>query len=206
MNSPTRLYLRFAGEARGPYQLEQLLELVAGGVVNPTTEAAASAAGPWVRLETLAVGQTLFPPRPELRFKATEFEAVNRGSSPPVDHRDLIAWANLPPPMGAAKALEPVIPAAPKPEPVNEVLEIVREVARVDLQHAKPLVFPSRRKMTRRFKHYLLMAAFGNGLLVAFTLGYDGWSDEWSRLIIMGWTGLFNAGLAVIMLSMVPRY
>lgn len=199
-------HVRIGHVVRGPLHLAQLLELAEGGAITPTTDAAASATGPWSPINTWPEGAQLFPARPTLLFKATEFEHVNRGSSPPVDHRDLIAWANLPPPVGAAKAPGPVILAAPKPEPVNEVLEIVREVARVDLQHAKPLVFPSRRKMSRRFMHCLIMAAIGNGLLVVFTLGYDGMSDEWSRLIIFGWTGLFNAGLAVIMLSMVPRY
>jgi hypothetical protein len=201
MDSAPRLFLRLSGEIRGPFRQAQLLELAEGGAITPATEAAATATGPWSPISAWPECTTLFPPRPTLQFKAAEFEAVNRQSIPPVDHRELIAWANLEPPAGAVPASSSVV----KPEPVNEVLEIVREVARVDALHAKPMVFPTSRRLSRRFVHYLILAAIGNGLLGCVVLFY--WPiDELSAAIFAGWAALFNMGLAAIMLTMVPRY
>jgi hypothetical protein len=205
MDTGAITHVRISGELRGPLRPAQLRELAEGGAITPATEAAAAATGPWRPIRDWPEFTTLFPPRPTLNFKAAEFEAVNRGSAPPVDHRDLIAWANLPPPAGAAPATAPATPSTPKPEPANEVLEIVREVARVDRLHAKPMVFPDRPKLSLRFKHYLILAALGNALLAAIVLFY--WPiDELSAAIFAGWAALFNMGLAAIMLTMVPRY
>ena len=205
MNTGSITHVRIGGEVRGPLRPTQLHELVEGGAISPATEASASTTGPWRPIRDWPEYPTLFPPRPTLLFKAAEFDAVNRGSTPPVDHRDLIAWANLPPPVGAAKAAAPAAPAAPKPEPVNEVLEIVREVARVDALHAKPMVFPERPKVSRRFVHYLILAAIGNALFGCVILYY--WPiDQLSAVIFGGWAALSNGGLAYIMLAMVPRY
>ena len=205
MSTGSITHVRIGHEVRGPLDPTQLRELAEGGAITPATEAAAAATGPWRPIRDWPEYPTLFPPRPVLLFKAAEFEAVNRGSTPPVDHRDLIAWANLPPPAGAAQGSALAAPAAPKPEPVNEVLEIVREVARVDALHAKPMVFPTRPKLSRRFVHYLILAAIGNGLLGCVVLYYSP-IDQMSAVIFAGWAVLSNGGLAFIMLTMVPRY
>ncbi|HWA26308.1 MAG TPA: DUF4339 domain-containing protein [Lacunisphaera sp.] len=198
-------HVRIGGEAKGPLRPAQLRELAEGGAITPATEAAASADGPWRPIREWPEHLAIFPPRPILQFKAPEFEAVNRGPAPPVDHRELIAWANLPAPAGGKPAASPGSPITPKPEPVNDVLELVREVARVDALHAKPMVFPDRPKLSRRFVHYLILAATGNALLGGTVLHY--WPiDELSAAIFGGWAVLFNGGLAFIMLTMVPRY
>lgn len=198
-------HLRFASAVRGPLRPAQFHELAEGGAISPATEAAMSADGPWSRLETWPCHAELFPARPTLTFKNTEFEKVNRDTTPPVDHRELIAWANLEPPANGPKSSGPT--RAPKPEPAtaNEVLDIVREVVRVEQKFAKPMVFPSRRQVSRRFLHYLVLAVIGNGMMAGIALYYSP-IDEMSTMILGGWAALFNLGLAVIMLLMVPRY
>lgn len=197
-----RLFLLLGGEIRGPFRSEQLHELVAGGAITPATEAATSATGPWSPLSAWPDCDTLFPQRPEILFKAAEFVAVNSPSTPPVDHRDLIAWANLAPPPGVVK---PTAPTAPKPDPVNEVLEFVREVARVDEKYAKPMVFPTRRHQYRRLLHYLILAAVGCAVVVGIGIYYRP-LDAMSVMILSGWAILYVGGLAMIMLMIMPRH
>jgi hypothetical protein len=184
-----------------PAQLQTLAE---GGAITPATEAATSAAGPWSPIKTWPEYAQLFPPRPTLLFKAAEFEAVNRRATPPVDHRDLIAWANLPPPASAVKKPVPATPAAPKPEPVNEVLEIVREVAREEAKHAPPMVFPTRRHQHRRLLYFLTLAAIGSAGVAGLGFYYRP-LDEMSVAILCGWAVLYIGGLAMIMLVHLPR-
>jgi hypothetical protein len=193
-----RLFLLLGGEIRGPFRPEQLHQLVEGGAITPATEAALAATGPWSPLGGRPEGATLFPKRPELQFKPAEFEAVNRNSVPPVDHRELIAWANLAPPPGAIMAQGSATPSTPKVEPVNEVLEIVREVARVDAQFEKPMVFPTRRHRYRHLLHYLLLAAIGTAGVASIGFFYRP-IDSASVVILGGWAVLYNGGLAIIM-------
>lgn len=197
-------HVRLGGEVRGPLRPAQLLELAEGGAITPATHAAASADGPWRPIQEWPECTTLFPPRPTLQFKAAAFETVNRHSTPPVDHRDLIAWANLPPPGGAAKTSGPAAPAAPKPEPVNEVLEIVREVARIEAKYEKPMVFPTRRHQYRHLIHYLILAAIGTAGVVGIGFYYRP-LDPMSMSILSGWAVLYNGGLAMIMQMLGPR-
>jgi hypothetical protein len=194
-------HVRIGGEVRGPLRPAQLSELVEGGAITPATEAAAGAAGPWSPIKDWPECATLFPPRPVLTFKAAEFEAVNLRPTPPVDHREMIAWANLPPPAGVAK--NPA-PAAPKPEPVNEVLEIVRAVAKEEAKYEKPMVFPTRRHQHRRLIHFLMLAAAGSAVVAGVGFIYRP-LDELSMTILCGWTILYIGGLAMIMLVHLPR-
>lgn len=202
MNPGGITHVRIGGEVRGPFRLAQLIELAEGGAITPATEAALAADGPWSPVQAWPECAQIFPPRAARGFKATEFTSVNRDSAPPVDHRDVIAWANRPPPPG----VKPAIPTPPKPEPVSEVAEMVREVARIDALRAKPEVITPRKNANRRLVHYFILAALGNGVLAGIMFHYDALSDEWSRMIIFGWAGLYNAALAAIMLVMVPRY
>jgi len=192
-----RFFLILGGEIRGPFRPEQLAQLVEGGAITPATASALAATGPWNPLGGRPECATLFPKRPELRFKPGEFETVNRDSVPPVDHRELIAWANLAPPLGATK-VPGAAPAAPKPEPVNEVLEIVREVARVEARFEKPMVFPTRRHQYRHLIQYLILAAIGTAGVASIGLFYRP-IDSASVVILGGWAVLYNGGLALIM-------
>jgi hypothetical protein len=193
-----RLFLIIGGEIRGPFQPEQLRQLVEGGAITPATDASYAATGPWRVLSGHPESANLFPQRSEIHFKPAEFETVNRATVPPVDHRELIAWANLPPPPSAFLRQDSAAPAIPKPEPVNEVLEIVREVARVDARYEKPMVFPSRRQQYRHLIHYLILAAIGTGAVASIGFFYRP-IDSGSVLILGSWAVLYNGGLAIIM-------
>jgi hypothetical protein len=193
-----RLFLILGGEIRGPFRPEQLHQLVEGGAITPATDAAHAATGPWRALSDWPEGANLFPQRPEIRFKPAEFETVNHDSVPPVDHRELIAWANLAPPPGASRSPGSAAPATPKTEPVNEVRAIVREVARVDAQFEKPMVFPPRRHQHRLLIHYLILAAIGTAVVASIGFIYRP-IDTDSVLILGSWAVLYNGGLAIIM-------
>ncbi|HVZ64268.1 MAG TPA: hypothetical protein VG936_06835 [Lacunisphaera sp.] len=203
VDSSTRLYLRLGRDVRGPFTPTHLHELAAGGAISLETESAEQVDGPWTRLATRPFSDELFPRRPELQFKAAEFEAVNRGSLPPVDHHELIAWANLPPPAATIGPGTSATPAAPRPEPRNDVLDIVREVARAEAQHAKPMVIPKKPLIGRRGRLLLAAIAAGNVVVVVTGFLYRP-LDPASLQILGGWAILYTIGV-IYLVHMLPR-
>ena len=206
--APQKIFVRIGGEIRGPFAPPQLRELAEVAVIMPATEAAETPAGPWTRLEVLPWSAPLFPRRAEMSFKPAAFEKTNRDSAPPVDHRELIALAyrppaNLPPPLPAAGPAGAGTP--PKPEPRNEVEEMVREVARREAELPPP-VLEVKRRGKRRLVHYLVLLVAGNATLAAIPWYYGGPFDEFTTLVILSWFLFYNAGLAYAMFGLVPRY
>lgn len=110
------LFLHLSNEVRGPFGRDRLRELGLTGVVTPATAAAASAAGPWIKLHAMAGWTDIFPERPQFRCKAKQFDPLNQPPEPPVDHRELNAAANR----------EYRAAPAAAPRPLNEVEEILR--------------------------------------------------------------------------------
>ena len=91
-------FVRVDHEVRGPFTPDHLRELAERGLITPEFEAASDAAGPWMTLRDSPAGVEYFAARPGCEFKAGVFERLNQPGGPPVDHRDLIAAANRPPP------------------------------------------------------------------------------------------------------------
>lgn len=206
MNSAPSLFVRIGDEVRGPYGIEQLRQLAEVGVITPATQTAESAAGPWTKLEAMAERAVVFPPRVEIKFKAREFAVENRDAGPPLDHRDLIAAANLPPPAtaGAAAARSVAAEAAIKSGPANEVSEMVREVGRRDAEFAPPPPPPKRRGLSRRVKFVAVLAVVGNAILAAIPMAYGAMHDGQSMMIVGSWAVLYNGAMAMLYVSM-PR-
>jgi len=209
--APQKIFVRIGGALRGPFAPAQLRELAEVAVITPATEAAGTPAGPWTRLEALPWSAPLFPRRAEIGFKPAAFEKANRDSAPPVDHRELIAHANRPPPPGATeRAAERQAAAGPDParkiEAPNEVLEMVQGVARREAELAPPPILQIKRRGRRRLVHYLVLLVAGNATLAAIPWYYGGPFDEFTAPVILSWFLFYNAGLAYAMFGLVPRY
>ena len=124
MSHPPALFLRLKNEVRGPFRKEQLRELAELWVITPATEASESAAGPWQKIQEAAGYADVFPERIQYQFKTKEFARLNLDTTPPVDHRDLIAAANR----GRSTAPGFPPPASPQsPTTVEEVLKLNRK-------------------------------------------------------------------------------
>ncbi|MGA2445487.1 MAG: hypothetical protein ABSG50_08705 [Opitutaceae bacterium] len=150
------LFLRLNNEVRGPFGKDQLRELAELWVITPATEVSESAAGPWTRIQEAAGCADVFRERPQYQFKAKEFAKLNLDTTPPVDHRDLIAAANR----GRSTAPGFYPPAASKsPTTVEEVLKLNRE-----REHAAGLdvLKPMPRVINRRRRDYLIVLIGGN--------------------------------------------
>jgi hypothetical protein len=161
--------IRWQGKAVGPFSLEQLRELAAGGALTPATEVAPEAEGPWARIETLPLGAVLFPPPPTVTFKVPDYERANRAATPPINLKDLIAAANRPlaaPPGGTAPA--PPAPTSAEHD-VNSLLRFNYEIDR-KRGHFKLPPLPARR--SRRTRDYLVLL-FGIGVLIFTVLGFE---------------------------------
>ena len=213
MNPPgPKLYVRVKQEVRGPYAMAQLHELASVQIITPATAAAENPAGPWVTLAQLPAGPVLFPPRPALQFKAAEFERVNSPHVAPVDHHDVIAAANRPLSAGAVAAANAASAANPRPAPApvvntNEVLAMVQEVGRIESALNPPAAFdPGKKRGRRRFVHYLVLFALGNGALAFIPWHYHAPLAEYADPILLGWGVLYNVGLAYGMFVLTPRY
>jgi len=201
------LFVRIAGDVRGPYGVDQLRQLAEVEVIAPATEAAFSAAGPWARLETMVEVAVVFPPRAKLDFKPTEFAVENRDSAPEVNLRDLIASANGPSPPAVAAGMGSRIAAADaaqKSVPPNEVAEIVRDVGRREAQFAPPLPPPKPWRPSRRLKFCVVLAIAGNATLAAILTIYGAWHDEMSMTMLAAWAVLYNGGVTMVYFGM-PR-
>jgi hypothetical protein len=198
MSQPTALFLRINQKIRGPFSPELLTELAQSRVITPATEASASATGPWIPLQSVGGCAELFPERPELGFKSQAFENANPASAPPVDHHALIAAANRPPhPPATAQS-----PSQINISPPNEVVEILRENARIQAQFEKPLDLTPR--SNRRLVDYLIVLAVVNGFF-AWCLVAN-WGDP--NMMVYSFSGIvaFSLGLTWVMYGVMDRY
>ncbi|MSU24724.1 MAG: DUF4339 domain-containing protein [Opitutus sp.] len=194
------LFVRVGEEIRGPYHLEQLRQLAEVEVLTPRTLASESAAGPWTPLSTMAENPTLFPPRPELNFKPTNFVSLNEKSAPLPDAREVIAFAHSAPLPASARE----IVVAKKSEAPNEVLAMVREVEHQQAQFAPPPPPPPKWRPSRRLQLCVVLAVAGNATLAAIAVGYGALHDELSMMILSAWAVLYNGGVAVLFVTL-PR-
>jgi hypothetical protein len=199
MNSAPPLYVRVGPETRGPYGTGQLRELAEVGVVTPATEAAVALAGPWTPLGTAADALLVFPPRPVLGFKEREITRLNRDSTPPVELRDLIDPLNRPPSPGEAAALE-LARASVRPAALNEVERMVTEVNDKLRLLEPPLPPPPKWRPSSLQLLCALLLVSGNAALSSLRLFYD-FADDTSGAILLGWMGLFSAGVVVCYFS-----
>jgi hypothetical protein len=163
MSHPPALFLRLNNEVRGPFRKEQLRELAELWVITPATEASESAAGPWKKIQESAGYADVFPERTQYQFKAKEFAKLNVDTTPPVDHRDLIAAANR----GSSTAPGFRPPASSQaPATVGEVLKLNREYERqAGLDVLKPMPPASKRR-----RNDYLMVMIGGNLFFFFVL------------------------------------
>ena len=201
------LFVRIAGDVRGPYGVDQLRQLAEVEVITPATEAALSAAGPWARLETMIEVAAVFPPRAKLGFKPAEFAVDNRESAPEVNLRDLIASANGPSPPAVAAGMGARIAAGDaekKQKSPNEVAEFVRDVQRREAQFAPPLPPPKPWRPSRRLKFCVVLALAGNATLAAIPAIYGALHDEMSMTLLAAWAVLYNGGVTMVYFGM-PR-
>jgi hypothetical protein len=209
--APQRILVRIGGEQRGPFTPAQLRELAEVAVITPATEAAETPAGPWAPLATLPWSADLFPKRPEMGFRAAEFEKTNRDSVAPVDHRELIEHANRPPSPGATqRAAERAAAAPPEParkiEAPNEIVEMVQGVARRQADIPQPLLPPLPRRGTKHLVHFIVLLVAGNATLAAVPWYYGGPFDEFTVLVLISWHLIYTIGVAFAMIWVLPRY
>jgi hypothetical protein len=198
MSQPTALYLRIDQKVRGPFSPELLTELAQSGVITPATEASASATGPWIPLQATEGCAEIFPVRPELGFKSQTFENANPASAPPVDHYALIAAANRPAPPPAKSGAQGTAgtPTA------NEVVEILRENARIQAQFEKPLDLTPR--SNRRRVDYLILMILVNGFFIWRLLANRG--DPTTMVYSFSGIVLFSVGITWVMYGVMDRY
>jgi hypothetical protein len=132
------------------------------------------------------------------RFRARLFEEVNRSSAPPVDLHALIAAANRPAPLQAGA--EPPRPAGAAPP--NELVQILRENARIQAGFEKPvdLTPPPNR---RRFDYLILMIP-GNGFFAAALVA--GWGHPTVMVYALGGMVIFSVGVTWVMYGVMGRY
>ena len=191
MADPTPTYLLLAGDVRGPFTPDQLRLLAESGVIAPETVAAARREGPWSPMGARPDAAAIFPARREFQFKEADFERVNTATAR-LDHRDLIAAAQS----GPAKAGEP-----PPPVP-NDVLELVRETARLGAQYEPPVDLtprPNRRRIDYLFGMIAVNGLLGTAIILS---GHN--------LIATLYAGsgmvVFSAGFTWLMYGVLRRY
>jgi hypothetical protein len=198
MSQLAALYLRIDQKVRGPFSPELLTELAQSGVIAPATEASANAAGPWIPLQATEGCAELFPVRPALGFKSQTFENANPASAPPVDHFALIAAANRP----ASPQAKPGAQGTAGTPTANEVVEILRENARIQAQFEKPLDLTPR--SNRRRGDYLILMIPVNGFFIWRLLASQG--DP--TIMVYSFSGivLFSVGITWVMYGVMDRY
>lgn len=203
-----RLFVRVGDEVRGPYDLGRLRQLAEVEVITPATEATEARTGPWARLdadETIAAA--IFPARRRLGFREAEFARDNTGSAAPVDLREVIAAANAPPPpslAGRTIARTTAAEAGMTREAEGEVSQMVRAVGEKEAQFAPPPPPPKPWRPSRRLVLVGGIGLAGNAVLAAIPVVYDALGDQASMTMLLGWAGLFNAGLLILFKS-VPK-
>ncbi len=190
-------FVRIDQEVRGPFTPEQLRALAERGLITLETEAAAGAAGPWMKFCESQVGVDFFANRPGSEFKPEGFERVNQRGGTPVDHRELIAAANRPPPPAAGSPAPP----ATTPNQIFEILQLNREHEMRAGLHQLSVQPP--RSNRRRFDYWILMAV-GNGFFGS-TLCL-GWSNAPVMVYSISGMVIFTAGVTWVMYGVMDRY
>jgi len=209
MSETNGLFVRVGDEVRGPYLPARLRDLAEAGVVTPATAAAPGRDGPWTPLGEQAARAEIFPVRPALGFKATEFPVLNRAApeeTAPLNVQEMIARAAVPGKIlrPAAERARPTAAegaAAGAAEP-NEVEAMVRAVQAVDEKFAPPPAPPRPWRPSGRLKVCAALALAGNGVILAIPFFYGSWDDLWSMVIVRGWFVVFNGGLVAVYFNM----
>ncbi len=156
MSHPPALFLRLNNEVRGPFRKEQLRELAELWIITPATEVSESVAGPWTKIQEATGCADVFRERTQYQFKAKEFAKLNLDTTPPVDHRDLIAAANR----GNSTVPGFYPPASAKsPTTVEEVLQLNRKHER---QTGLDVLKPMPPVINRRRRDYWIVLIGGN--------------------------------------------
>ena len=205
MSETNGLFVRVGDEVRGPYLPARLRDLAEAGVVTPATAAAPGCDGPWTPLGEQAARAEIFPERPVLGFRATEFQVLNRAATEetaPMNVQEMIARAAVP-----GKILRPAAerarPAAAEGAAVaaaepNEVEAMVRAVQAAEEKFAPPPAPPRPWRPSGRLKVCAALALAGNGVLLAIPFFYGSWEDLWSMIIVRGWFVIWNGGLLAV--------
>ncbi len=197
-NPESQLFVRIAGETRGPYNLSQLQQLAQVAVVLPATPASLAASGPWLTLGDLEQAGLIFSARTKLNFKNAPAEPPT--AELPLEHtRD---WAEL-----AERPLRPMVAAALARLPAatsrtalenNEILQMVTAVAELEADHAPALPRRKKRGLSTTFKVLFCAAVMGDLVLYAIPAHYDSLHDSLSMMIIGGWAVLYNGGMVYL--------
>jgi hypothetical protein len=202
MDPQGKFYFRVADEVRGPATVEQLRDFASVTVITPETEIAASAAGPWARIATVAIHAEVFPARRVIEFKAAEFESINDESTPAVRVDDLKEAALRPPPSLRGREVI-VAPGVARPardgDPANEVQAMVLEVGRRVAANTPVVVLPPTPGPFPRWPWFAVPAVLGSAGIMCIPMLYEWRYDEMSVSILIGWTVLFNAMLVGVM-------
>jgi len=191
MADPTSTYLLLSGDVRGPFTPDQLRLLAESGVIAPETAAAVRPEGPWSPMGARPDAAAIFPARREFQFKEAEFERVNAPTAG-LDHRDLIAAAQS----GPANAGEP-----PPPAP-NDVLDLVRETARLGAQYEPPVDLtprPNRRRIDYLFGMIAVNGLLGTAIILS---GHN----LITTLYAASGMVVFSAGFTWLMYGVLRRY
>lgn len=155
METPPTVYLRRHGRTAGPFTLEQLQELAAGGSIGPETEAAADPDSPWVALRTLPLGARVFVLG---GLKRPDFQRDNTNSGPPIALEDIIAAAQVRKKAGPAAA-----PAKPVPAE-HDVAALLQFNHELEKRRGLFTVGPFAPRKSRRKRDYWLIVG-GVGVL-----------------------------------------
>jgi len=190
-------FVRIDNEVRGPLTPDQLRELAEASTITPETEAATDAAGPWMRFCEIPDCIELFPERPQYKFKAALFEQVNRPDAPPVDHQDLIAAANRPPPSIPGRSPPPAAAA-------NQVLEILKFNRECEKRAGLDQLSAQPPRSNRRLLDYWILFALGNGFFG--TALWLGWGNASVMVYSISGVALFTGGLTWVMYGVMDRY
>jgi hypothetical protein len=194
-------YFRVAGIRRGPATVEQLRDLAGVYVITPETEITANAGEPWVAIKLTPIYLAVFPPRPVIEFKASEFESLNPASAPVITV-DGIKEAALKSPSSLRGREVLVSPKVVRPardgDPANDVQAMVLEVGRRVAASTPEVVLPPPPR-SFRWVWFAVPSVLGTTGILCIPLLYDGKVDAISFSILGGWVVLFNGLLAALL-------
>jgi hypothetical protein len=157
MDSATTVFIRWQGKPVGPFSLEQLRELIAGGAITAATVTSPDPEGPWTPLERHPLKSHLFS-------QERTFDRANTNSGPPIDLLDIVAAAQVPkPPPGVRVAPAPAKPVSAEHD-VSSLLQFNHEVEkRNGLFKLVPMLA---RKSRRRRDYFVLLFGIGGLIFV----------------------------------------
>jgi hypothetical protein len=184
---------------RGPYDLRELRHLAETNVITRDTEAAPTLEGPWCLLRTVAERTVIFPPLPQLALKRPEISSTPDNPAP-LHLQQIIDSAVMPGRVLLSRdELEAIVyRPPPAPSAPNEVQEMVRAVEAKEAMFAPPPKPAPRKKISRRLKIVLGLAALGNAVIAAVPIAYHALGDEWSMLVIRAWAIMYNGALVIV--------